>query len=258
MGKRIDPNDLIDKEFKMLSENAIKVLNYQHKEKSNYLYEVEFTETKNKYLASRKQILDGKVKDLIRIKQLKRLDIERQLKERNKLTKKAKETLVIPNLKNKNVLSVDLASYSTGITIMLKNGKTKTTTISDNNEDFRIRAVNIIKKVDEYIKHCKIDICIVEGQYLGLNSNVLKKLSQIYGMLQYCLLNNNVEYYEVQPNIWKHHFNFPITRNEQKEFSKILYRNWTGEEPANDDESDSFCLLKFMIDKQENLQMGEI
>ncbi|MGL5655372.1 MAG: hypothetical protein ACRCXY_00875 [Fusobacteriaceae bacterium] len=258
MGKRTDPNDLINKVFKTLSENDIKVLNYQHKEKANYLYEVEFIETKNKYLVNRKQIINGKVKDLIRIKQLKRIEIEKQLKERTKITKKAKETLVIPNLKNKSVLSVDLASYSTGITVMLKNGKIKTTTISDDNGEFRIRSVNIIKKIDEIIKHCKIDVCIVEGQFLGLNSDVLKKLSQIYGMLQYCLLNNNVEYYEVQPNVWKHYFNFPTTRNEQKEFSKILYKNWTGEEPANDDEADSFCLLKFMIDKQENLQLGEI
>ena len=253
MGKKIDVNDIVGKIFKMLSEHEIVVLNYQHKEKTNHLYEVQFLETKHIYLATRKHILEGNVKDLKRIKQLKRIETEQKLKERNKLTKKSKESLIVPNLKNKNIMSIDLASYSTGITIMLKNGKTKTTTISDNNENFRIRAVNIIKKVDEYIKHCRIDICIVEGQYLGLNSNVLKKLSQIYGMLQYCLLNNNVEFYEVQPNVWKHHFNFPVNRKEQKEFSKILYKNWTGEEPNNDDEADSLCLLKFIIDKQEEV-----
>ena len=246
MGRKIDVNDIVSKIFKMLSEHEIVVLNYQHKEKSNHLYEIQFVETKNIYLASRKQILEGKVKDSTRIKQLKRIETEQKLKERNKLVKQAKNTCVIPDdLRDKNVLAVDLSSTSTGIAYSCGGKIVRWKTIKATVDDFRERAYVIVDEIVSILEKGKINTVILEDIYLGLNSNVLAILAEVRGMLTYHIKKLGIDLLLVPAVLWKNKFiDVPLHRNEQKEFMMRKFFEYTGEEADSDDAADSYMMLK--------------
>lgn len=93
-----------------------KVLNYQFKKKKQHIYEIQFLDSGNIYLATRQQIKNNTCKDLVELKKEKRLKTEAALKERNRLIKRSRTKIEIPgNIKEKNILAIDLATYKTGI-----------------------------------------------------------------------------------------------------------------------------------------------
>lgn len=253
---KLDLNEIIDKEYINKYGEKFKVLNYLFKEKNNHCYDIEFLETHNRQMATLNQIRNGTCRDIVERKKVKRLKVELQLRERNKLVAKAKKVCVIPsNLHEKNVLAIDLSSSSTGIAYSQRGQIVRWMTIKPHdNSNFRERGLEIVEKIAQILKTGKIDYIILEDVFLGLNSDVLCKLSEVRGMLMYHIKKLGIEFLLIPAVLWKHKYNgMPAARQEQKKFIMDKFFEYTGEVPDSDDVADAYCILRACI----NTKSGE-
>lgn len=243
---RIDVNEIVNKEFINKYGEKYIVLNYLFKDKNNHCYDIEFTETHNRQMATLSQIKAGTCRDIVERKKVKRLKVELQLRERNKLVTKAKKVCVIPdNLCGKNILAIDLSTRSTGIAYSHQGHIIRWTTLTSENEDFRQRGLEIVEKISHILKTGKINYVILEDVYLGLNSDVLTKLSEVRGMLMYHIKKLGIEFLLIPAVLWKHKYkDIPVTREEQKKFIMDKFFEFTGEVPNSDDVADAYCMLR--------------
>jgi len=252
MGKKIDVNEIVNKRFKNKNDEDFYVIKYLFKEKNNYCYDIEFIETKNIQMATLNQIRKGTCIDIVQRKKMKRIQEELRLKERNRLVKQPKNQVSIPsNIKNINVLSIDLATRSVGIAYSCKGKIVRWKTIKADLEDFRERGYLIINEIvkvletSKKIKGAAIDLVIVEDTYLGLNSSILSILSEIRGMLTYNLKKLKIDLLLVPAVFWKNKFNnLPLERKEQKEFMMNKFNEFTGKIADSDDVADAYMMLK--------------
>ena len=223
---KLDLNEIVGKEFENKYNEKFIVNKYLFKEKTNHCYEVRFLLTNNVQMATLNQIRNGTCRDVVERKKQKRLKTERNLRERNKLVAKTKKVCVIPkDLNTKSVLSIDLSSTSTGIAYSHQGKIVRWKTIKSDKDDFRERGFEIVGEIVEILEKGKIDYIILEDVFLGLNSDVLAKLSEVRGMLMYHIKRLGIEYLIVPPILWKNRFEgVPLHRKEQKEFydAKIL------------------------------------
>lgn len=247
---RLKVDDIVGQKFTMKSGRELVVLNYEFKEKNNHLYKCKFSDTGNEYTFNRNQIIKLTARDMIREKQLKTISNKNKLIERNRLIKKGKESYSYPNLRDKVILGVDLATKSTGI-CFYKDSEYRTKVISSNHDCFRKRGHDIVKQIVDILKKTKIDAVITEQTFLGLNSGILAMLSEIRGMLTYHIQDLGIELHLVPPNLWKAHFNLSVTRFESKEESKKLFEVHFKRAAETDDESDAFLITKFAVEKGE-------
>ncbi|WP_289102187.1 crossover junction endodeoxyribonuclease RuvC [uncultured Fusobacterium sp.] len=246
MGKKINPEEYVGQEFVNKIGEKYKVLKYLFKEKLNYCFDIQFIGTGNLQMATLNQIRNNTCFDLIERKKLKRMKTELQLRERTRLVNKAKHTCVIPNnLKEKNVLAVDLSTTSTGIAYSRNGVIVRWKTIKSDYIDFRERGLEIVKQLVEILEKGMIDTVILEDVYLGLNSDVLTKLSEVRGMLTYHIKKLNLELLLVPAVLWKHRIEgVPTHRQEQKEFMMKKFFEYTGVEADSDDSADAYMMLR--------------
>lgn len=246
MGKKINPEEYVGQEFVNKIGEKYKVLKYLFKEKLNYCFDIQFIGTGNLQMATLNQIRNNTCFDLIERKKLKRMKTELQLRERTRLVNKAKHTCVIPNnLKEKNVLAVDLSTTSTGIAYSRNGVIVRWKTIKSDYIDFRERGLEIVKQLVEILEKGMIDTVILEDVYLGLNSDVLTKLSEVRGMLTYHVKKLNLDLLLVPAVLWKHRIEgVPVHRQEQKEFMMNKFFEYTGVEADSDDSADAYMMLK--------------
>lgn len=246
MGKKIDPQEYVGQEFVNKIGEKYKVLKYLFKEKLNYCFDIQFIGTGNLQMATLNQIRNNTCFDLIERKKLKRMKTELQLRERTRLVNKAKNTCVIPSdLKYKNVLSIDLSTTSTGIAYSKNGTIVRWKTIKSDHNDFRERGLEIVKQLVEILEKGMIDVVILEDVYLGLNSDVLTKLSEVRGMLTYHIKKLNLDLLLVPAVLWKHRIEgVPVHRQEQKEFMMKKFFEYTGVEADSDDSADAYMMLR--------------
>lgn len=246
---KLDLNEYINKEYINKYGEKFKILNYLFKEKNNHCYDIEFLETHNRQMATLNQIRSGTCRDIAERKKIKRLKVELQLRERNKLVTKAKKVCVIPSdLHEKNVLAIDLSSTSTGIAYSQKGHIVRWMTITAQSDDFRQRGLEIVDKIAQILKTGKIDYIILEDVFLGLNSDVLCKLTEVRGMLMYHIKKLGIEFLLIPAVLWKHKYSgIPATRQEQKQFIMDKFFEYTGETPDSDDVADAYCILRACI-----------
>ncbi|BBA52022.1 hypothetical protein FV113G1_23720 [Fusobacterium varium] len=249
MGKKINPEEYVGQEFVNKIGEKYKVLKYLFKEKLNYCFDIQFIGTGNLQMATLNQIRNNTCFDLIERKKLKRLKTELQLKERTRLVNKAKNTCVIPNnLRYKNVLSIDLSTTSTGIAYSKNGTIVRWKTIKSDHNDFRERGLEIVKQLVEILEKGMIDVVILEDVYLGLNSDVLTKLSEVRGMLTYHIKKLNLDLLLVPAVLWKHRIEgVPVHRQDQKEFMMKKFFEYTGVEADSDDSADAYMMLKVCL-----------
>lgn len=246
MGKKINPEEYVGQEFVNKIGEKYKVLKYLFKEKLNYCFDIQFIGTGNLQMATLNQIRNNTCFDLIERKKLKRMKTELQLRERTRLVNKAKNTCVIPNnLRYKNVLSIDLSTTSTGIAYSKNGTIVRWKTIKSDYIDFRERGLEIVKQLVEILEKGMIDVVILEDVYLGLNSDVLTKLSEVRGMLTYHVKKLNLDLLLVPAVLWKHRIEgVPVHRQEQKEFMMKKFFEYTGVEADSDDSADAYMMLR--------------
>lgn len=246
MGKKINPEEYVGQEFVNKIGERYKVLKYLFKEKLNYCFDIEFIGTGNLQMATLNQIRNNTCFDLIERKKLKRIKTELQLRERTRLVNKAKHTCVIPNnLKEKNVLAVDLSTTSTGIAYSRNGVIVRWKTIKSDYVDFRERGLEIVRELVKILEKGMIDTVILEDVYLGLNSDVLTKLSEVRGMLTYHIKKLNLDLLLVPAVLWKHRIEgVPVHRQEQKEFMMKKFFEYTGVEADSDDSADAYMMLR--------------
>lgn len=246
MGKKINPEEYVGQEFTNKSGERFKVICFQHKDSKGYNFDIEFVATKNVQLITLNQIRAGTCIDRAERKRLKRIKTELQLRERTRLVNKAKHTCVIPsNLKEKNVLAVDLSTTSTGIAYSRQGIIVRWKTIKSNYIDPRERSFEIVRQLVEILEKGMIDVVILEDVYLGLNSDVLTKLSEVRGMLTYHIKKLNLDLLLVPAVLWKHRIEgVPVHRQEQKEFMMKKFFEYTGVEADSDDSADAYMMLK--------------
>lgn len=249
---KLDLNEYVNKEFINKYGEKYKVLNYLFKDKNNHCYDIEFTETHNRQMATLNQIKNGTCRDIAERKKLKRIKVELQLRERNKLVSKAKKVCVIPDdLYEKNILAIDLSTTSTGIAYSHQGKIVRWATITSKSNDFRQRGLEIVEKIAHILETRKINYVILEDVYLGLNSDVLTKLSEIRGMLMYHIKRFNIEFLLVPAVLWKHRYKgIPVSREEQKKFIMDKFFEFTGEVPGSDDVADAYCMLWACMNKE--------
>lgn len=243
---KLDLNEIVGKEFENKYNEKFIVNKYLFKEKTNHCYEVRFLLTNNVQMATLNQIRNGTCRDVVERKKQKRLKTERNLRERNKLVAKTKKVCVIPkDLNTKSVLSIDLSSTSTGIAYSHKGKIVRWKTIKSDKDDFRERGFEIVGEIVEILEKGKIDYIILEDVFLGLNSDVLAKLSEVRGMLMYHIKRLGIEYLIIPPILWKNRFEgVPLHRKEQKEFMMQKFFEFTGVEADSDDAADAYMILK--------------
>ena len=252
MAGKIDVNEVVDKRFKNKIDEEYYVVGYLFKEKSNHCYDIEFIETGNKQMATLNQIRKGTCIDLAQRKKMKRIQEELRLRERNRLVKQPKNQVNIPkNIRELNVLSVDLATKSVGIAYAFKGEIVRWKTITSNLDNFRDRAYSITKEIVEILEYskkiekAKIDLVVIEDTYLSLNSGVLAMLSEIRGMLTYHLKKLKIDLLLVPAIFWKNKFkDLPVDRKHQKDFMMSKFKECTGEIPDSDDVADAYMMLK--------------
>ena len=243
---KLDLNEIVGKEFENKYNEKFIVNKYLFKEKTNHCYEVRFLLTNNIQMATLNQIRNGTCRDVVERKKQKRLKTERNLRERNKLVAKTKKVCVIPkDLNTKSVLSIDLSSTSTGIAYSHQGKIVRWKTIKSDKDDFRERGFEIVGEIVEILEKGKIDYIILEDVFLGLNSDVLAKLSEVRGMLMYHIKRLGIEYLIIPPILWKNRFEgVPLHRKEQKEFMMQKFFEFTGVEADSDDAADAYMILK--------------
>lgn len=246
MGKKINPEEYVGQEFVNKIGERYKVLRYLFKEKLNYCFDIEFIGTGNLQMATLNQIRNNTCFDLVERKRLKRMKTELQLRERTRLVNKAKNTCVIPNdLKYKNVLSIDLSTTSTGIAYSKNGTIVRWKTIKSDHNDFRERGLEIVRQLVKILEKGMIDTVVLEDVYLGLNSDVLTKLSEVRGMLTYHIKKLNLDLLLVPAVLWKHRIEgVPVHRQEQKEFMMKKFFEYTGVEADSDDSADAYMMLR--------------
>lgn len=223
---------------------TFKINAFLYKEKNNDWYDVTFLETGNKQGVTKNQIKNGTAYDVVQRKKLKRIQTELKLRERNRLIKKAREQFYFPDsFKNKKLLSIDLASGSTGLAFSNEGHIIRWKTITFDDKDFRKRSYKMAEFIHRIIP--KVDAVIIEDTYLGLNSSVLSKLSELRGMVTYKILEMEKALFLVPPVLWKNQFEgVPVHRNEQKEFMKAKFFEYTGVSADSDDCADAYMILK--------------
>ena len=243
---KLDLNEIVGKEFENKYNEKFIVNKYLFKEKTNHCYEIRFLLTSNIQMATLNQIRNGTCRDVVERKKQKRLKTERNLRERNKLVAKTKKVCVIPkDLNTKSVLSIDLSSTSTGIAYSHQGKIVRWKTIKSDKDDFRERGFEIVGEIVEILEKGKIDYIILEDVFLGLNSDVLAKLSEVRGMLMYHIKRLGIEYLIIPPILWKNRFEgVPLHRKEQKEFMMQKFFEYTGVEADSDDAADAYMILK--------------
>lgn len=246
MGKKINTEEYVGQEFVNKVGEKFKITSFQHKDSKGYNFDIEFLETKNIQLATLNQIRAGTCIDRVERKRLKRMKTELQLRERTRLVNKAKNTCVIPNnLRDKNVLSIDLSTTSTGIAYSKNGTIVRWKTIKSDHNDFRERGLEIVKELVQILEKGMIDIVVLEDVYLGLNSDVLTKLSEVRGMLTYHIKKLNLDLLLVPAVLWKHKIEgVPVHRQEQKEFMMKKFFEYTGVEADSDDSADAYMMLR--------------
>ena len=243
---KLNVEEIVGKEFENKYNEKFIVNKYLFKEKTNHCYEVRFLLTNNIQMATLNQIRNGTCRDVVERKKQKRLKTERNLRERNKLVAKTKKVCVIPkDLNTKSVLSIDLSSTSTGIAYSHQGKIVRWKTIKSDKDDFRERGFEIVGEIVEILEKGKIDYIILEDVFLGLNSDVLAKLSEVRGMLMYHIKRLGIEYLIIPPILWKNRFEgVPLHRKEQKEFMMQKFFEYTGIEADSDDAADTYMILK--------------
>lgn len=249
MGKKIIPEEHINQSYVNKINEKFTVLTYLFKEKTNHCYDIKFLETGNIQMATLNQIKKGTCLDIVQRKKVKKLKTELELKERNRLIKKHKNEIDFKAFKthDKTFVSIDLSSLSTGMAIAVKNEIRASKVIQIKEDNFYKRCEMMVDRIIDTIKIHKVDLVIIEDIYLGLNSNVLIKLSELRGMLHYNLMKLNIEIIYINANIWKHELNLGTNRSEQKAQSIRLASKLMNKDIKTDDEADAVCMLKAVI-----------
>ena len=248
MAKRIDYTALVGTTIKTLEYGEALILDYEGKDlKGIQWYRVRFENTSNEELQRYSNIRKGKIVDskLKKLEKSKRVQIK--LKKRNKLIKKSGSAFNIEGLKNYNLMALDFATMSIGLSIFI-NGKHKGTTgIKSNHSDFRVRTVEIVDKILIGIDKYNINCVVIEDIYLSRNSNTLKILAEARGMLMYNLIKRGIRKEIIPASVWQYHLNFPKCREDIKKESLKRYNEKFKTCIECDDLSDSYWLGKYCL-----------
>ena len=120
MGKKIVPEELINLTYTNGNGDVYTVLSYQGKTANKYMFEIQFTETKNKQYEDRNKIIKSKCRDLLKEKALKSIIKQRKLKERARVSKVYAAEYKKFDMQDKHILALDQAS-NTGYCVILNN-----------------------------------------------------------------------------------------------------------------------------------------
>lgn len=101
-----------------------------------------------------------------------------------------------------------------------------------------------------------MEVLVIEDIYLGLNSNVLITLAEIRGALFYSCQKLGISIIKVPSSRWKHYYNMPVGRQEQKARAIELFTEKTKEHCTSDDIADSFLMLEYILQTSTDFYNG--
>lgn len=218
------------------------------KDGKNHLYKIKFNDTGNEELINWNSIKSGTCIDSVQRKINKQRAEQIRLKERNRLIKQKGDGFDVTGIdKNARILAVDLATQKVGVSFARQGEIVASRLIKADSGDYRTRGHKIVAEIVGMLKKGKIDVLVIEDIYLGLNSSVLEILAEVRGMLTWHCIDLGVKIVSVSASRWKHHFNMPTYREEQKEFAMNYYYRATGQVADSDDVADAYMLLKFIL-----------
>lgn len=142
-------------------------------------------------------------------------------------------------------LSLDAATYNTGISIFNKEGQLlshKLFSIGKKNDFFE--RIKILKEeIDGIVKNFNIKCLILESVQLQTNAQLFMKLSMLQGVIRYDAINDlKIDLVTIAPDEWRSYNHvYGTKRDEQKKASIERVKKVCGIE-VGDDEADSICL----------------
>lgn len=221
--------------------NNYTVTAYNGKQNNKHYYTIIFDDTKNEYLEERTKVRLGKAKDIKAIKLKKQLEYKEKLLKKSRLSKKYVAEYKKIDMKDKKILALDQAS-TTGYCIINNNSILTASKIDAKYENFYQNAYYIMQEVEKIIIKNKIKILIIEDVYLGLNANVLEKLSALKGCMVFLALKHDLEFECVKSQSWKSYHGIKGDRKEQKQQSLDKVRAIMGIDIQNDNIADAVLL----------------
>lgn len=247
---RIDVNDIINKQIHTNSYGDIIVLKYIGKEEKDYMYEVEFIESKNKEIVTRSSIKRNSCVDTKKKKENHKNNMNKKIEYRKKLNNSKEQQLIYTNKKLIKTLALDQSTTGTAYAIyidkqLIKYGKIDTHTCSDS----ILKIIKIRNEIQKIITEEKIDIMAIEDIYMAYNVNTFKTLAILYGVLEILAIDNNLLFISQVPYQWKQGVGIALTklqgknrREKQKQTSKELANLKFGLELKDDDISDAILI----------------
>lgn len=231
------------------------ITEYLGKIEKQHRFKIVFLGTKHEQMATYDQIKKETVRDLVLRKQLKRLKTQKELQERNRLTKQKNHKFSITEQeKNQRILSIDLATKKVGVAFGAYGKILKSCYFEEISENIFERSAAIVNKIVGMIKKAKITLVILEDIYLGLNATILEKLAVIRGMLIYECVNLGVSFKFFPAIHWKGFYkDMPRDREDQKAYSlrkapEIIYKEY-----ESDDEADALLMLNAALEYKERV-----
>ena len=162
------------------------------------------------------------------------------------------EQKIIPKIKGKKrILALDQATYKTGWSIYDGKSLTKFGVFETTLQD-EIARDNALKNwLISMINNWKPDFIAIEDLHYNniMGIIVFKTLARLQGILMETCFENNITYYVISPNTWRHYCKVKgKSRSDQKRSMQLLVKQWYDISITND-EADAIGIGKYVSEK---------
>lgn len=252
MGVKINPNDIVEKEYISKKKEKYKVLRYLGKINNQHKYIILFEQNKQEKEYPRTAITTGAVTSAIPLTPEQKLEIKKEkLKNRKKSLNKDYSPLCFGKITlDEPTLVLDQASKITGYSIFKNKKLEKYGTIKSYYDDINHRIAEIAENLDQVIKKNNIKNIIFEDIYLENNLMVFKHLALLLGVLINVAIKNKCNYTTINILEWKSYYNMEKLGNRDlgKTLSKKIVLENLGIDVI-DDVSDSILIGYYLFNK---------
>ena len=122
---------------------------------------------------------------------------------------------------NIKLVGIDGATKKTGVCLLV-NGELEKYTLVDTSKitDKRERFVQMSSSIKALLNEWKPDIVIMEDSWNAANVEVTKLLSKLMGTVDGWCIDNNVEYHEVLPTVWRKYAHIDQSKKKREELKQ--------------------------------------
>ena len=267
MAKRIDYEAVVGQVYTNKKRQRYEVLAYNFNE-GKHTYDVQFIDDKGKPIYSIKRgmkeyhlynesylvvVKNQSCKDRIQDSFDKKKANRAYLNKRYGSKKSVESYERVADLRNKTVLAIDGATYTTGIALYKKgNIYTKEVYVTGSSPVERIASMQ--RTIERVLDLQKVDVVYYEEPLLR-NKNATFTLGTMFTNIKNSVIKRGIKFIKITPSSWQSYQGFKGEREERKEASKARASRLMGR-PMGEDESDAYNLLDYALNKLELKEVG--